>query len=565
MPGQLEVGVGFHSSQGKRPRNEDYAGVYLGTPGQRARFGVVGALADGVGGAKGGRIAAETAVRGFIDAYLALPETIGVRRAAARSLESVNRWIFEQGRADPLLEGMATTFTGLILRARRAHIVHVGDTRLYRLRGGQLRSLTRDHVVDRPDMSHILTRAVGTEESIRADYAVEVVQIDDRYLLCSDGTHGVLRDRQIVEILIASGGPDEAARRLVDAALAAGTQDNATALIVDIIGLPATEHAELEEALANLPILAPPKSGQIIDDYLLCETLADGNYTRVFRAVDQADGRVVVLKFPKPGMAEEPSLRSAFLRELWIPSRVRSPWIGETIDPVPDRRTRLYSIMPFYAGETLAQRIGRSPKPSFTEGSSIAIKLAKAVASLHRAGIIHRDLKPENVILQSDGGVKLIDLGVAHLPHLADFPSGERPGTPSYMAPELFDGHASDERTDLFALGVTIYRIFSGGAYPYGEIEPFSRPRFGRPVSLARLRPDLPVWLEPVLFRAIATTPDERFADVVELAFELENGLTRSPAIGRRRRSLYDRNPLLFWQAATLILAALLIAILALR
>jgi serine/threonine protein phosphatase PrpC len=565
MAGQLEVSVGLFSAQGKRPRNEDYAGVYTGTPGQRARFGMVGALADGVGGAKGGRVAAETAVRGFIDAYLALPETIGVRRAAARSLESVNRWIFEQSRVDPMLDGMATTFTALILRARRAHIVHVGDTRLYRLRDGQLQSLTRDHVMDRPDLAHILTRAVGTEESIRADYAIEAVQIDDRYLLCSDGIHGALRDRQIVEILIASGGPDEAAWRLVDAALAAGTQDNATALIVDVISLPPTEHAELEEALANLPILAPPKSGQIIDDYLLGEMLGDGNYTRVFRAVDQTDGRAVVLKFPKPGMAEEPSLRSAFLRELWIPSQVRSPWIGETIDPAPDRRTRLYSVMPFYAGETLAHRIGRSPRPSFTEGSMIAIKLAKAVASLHRAGIIHRDLKPENVILQADGGVKLIDLGVAYLPHVADFPASERPGTPSYMAPELFDGGASDERTDLFALGVTIYRIFSGGAYPYGEIEPFSRPRFGRPASLARLRPDLPIWLESVLLKAIAIAPDERFADAVELAFELEHGLTRSPTIRPRPRSLYDRNPLLFWQAATLLLIVLLIAIVALR
>src|SRR5208283_1555122 len=123
----------------------------------------------------------------------------------------------------------------------------------------------------------------------------------------------------------------------------------------------------------------------------------------------------------------------------------------------------------------------------------------------------------------------------------------------------------SDERSDLFSLGVTIYRMFAGGAYPYGEIEPFSRPRFGRPAPLARLRPDLPVWLDPVLAKAIAPLPGDRTADAVELVFELENGLSRGSGAALRPRPLYARNPLLFWQAATLILAALLVAVLALR
>ncbi len=145
------------------------------------------------------------------------------------------------------------------------------------------------------------------------------------------------------------------------------------------------------------------------------------------------------------------------------------------------------------------------------------------MATLHRAGIIHRDIKPDNVILLAGGGLRLVDLGVARVPLLEDFPAQDIPGTPSYMAPELFGGRAGDEFSDLYALGVTVYRMFTA-AYPYGEIEPFSRPRFGKPVSLSRYRPDLPAWLDAVIGKALPVDPTQRFGDVIEFAHELENG-----------------------------------------
>ena len=163
--------------------------------------------------------------------------------------------------------------------------------------------------------------------------------------------------------------------------------------------------------------------------------------------------------------------------------------------------------MPFYEGETLEQRLNRSPKLSLSEGIGIATKLARAVATLHRAGIIHRDIKPDNVILLTGGGLRLVDLGVARVPLLEDFPAQDIPGTASYMAPELFSGRAGDEFSDLYALGVTMYRTFTA-AYPYGEIEPFSRPRFGKPVALSRYRPDLPAWLDAVIGKALARRSD---------------------------------------------------------
>jgi hypothetical protein len=127
------------------------------------------------------------------------------------------------------------------------------------------------------------------------------------------------------------------------------------------------------------------------------------------------------------------------------------------------------------------------------------------------------------------------------------------------MAPELIEGRPGDEKSDLFALGVTLFRMFTRH-YPYGEIEAFSRPRFLRPpASVAEFRPDLPAWLDQVLLRLIAVRPENRFDDALECLFALEHGeLHASP--GRPRwRPLIERNPLRFWQTVSAVLAALLL------
>src|SRR5580658_276489 len=142
----VKASVGFASEAGPRPRNEDFAGAVLGSELPEPRRDVVSAIADGIGGAKGGRVAAEMAVRGFLDGFCDLPETMEVRRAGARILNSLNNWIYAQGQRDAKLAGMGCTFTALVLRGRVAHVLHVGDTRVYRLRGDRLTCLTIDHV-----------------------------------------------------------------------------------------------------------------------------------------------------------------------------------------------------------------------------------------------------------------------------------------------------------------------------------------------------------------------------------------------------------------------------------
>ena len=563
---RLEFRFAIATERGARECNEDYAACYTGSRDQQARFGAVAVVADGVGGAKGGRVAAELAVRAFIDGHLSQNEMLGIQRNCARTVEAINRWINSLGRRDSTLAGMACTLTALILRGRQAHVIHVGDSRAYRLRDARLDRLTTDHTMG-GGSAHMLTRAVGAEASVRIDYAVDAMRIYDRYLLCSDGIHGGVPDRRIAEILARRSAPQEAARDLVKAGLASGTADNATALVIDIIGLPAASQADLELASASLPLLAVPKAGAVVDGFALQAMLADGRYTRVFTADDHIEQRCVIMKFPKPVPDAEGVLRAALLREAWIASRVRSPFVGEVLEVSAQRQTGLYAVLPFYEGETLEARLMRAPPLSLITGLDYAIKLAKGVAALHRAGVVHRDIKPDNVILEAirdhqPPGLKLIDLGVARLPHMEDLPAQHAPGTPSYMAPELFAGAAGDERSDQFALGVTIYRMFTR-AYPYGEIEPFSRPRMKKAKPLLAYRPDLPAWLDQAIARATAVNPDDRFEDVFEFIFELEHGAMRAAPGAPRRQPLYERNPLLFWQVTCALLAMALVASLA--
>src|SRR5580698_504496 len=156
----VKASIGFASEKGPRQRNEDFAGAVFGWELTPPRRDVIAVLADGIGGAKGGRVAAETAGRGFLDGFCDLPETMAVQRAAAAIIAALNGWIYAQGHRDAALAGMGCTFTALVLRGRVAHVLHVGDSRAYRLSGGRLACLTVDHV---QKTTGALTRAVGVE------------------------------------------------------------------------------------------------------------------------------------------------------------------------------------------------------------------------------------------------------------------------------------------------------------------------------------------------------------------------------------------------------------------
>ena len=196
LPHKLCLKAGLCTETGGRERNEDYAAICW-APDFQAGPSAVAAIADGVGGASGGRVAAELAVRSFIDGQFGLSELLGVRRTAIRSLDAINDWIHSIGRRDAELAAMASTFTALVFRGRRGFLMHVGDTRLYRLRDNSLELLTIDHTFRLPGYHHVLTRAIGAEASVKVDYSEILLSEYDRYLLCSDGIHACLDDNRI--------------------------------------------------------------------------------------------------------------------------------------------------------------------------------------------------------------------------------------------------------------------------------------------------------------------------------------------------------------------------------
>jgi serine/threonine protein phosphatase PrpC len=559
----VKATVGFASETGPREKNEDFGGAVFGYELPKPRRDIVAAVADGIGGAKGGRVASETAVRGFLDGFCDLPETMEVRRAAATVLNSLNNWIYALAKRDNKLAGMGCTFTALVLRGRVAHIVHVGDSRAYRLRGDRLALLTADHVRESTSgRSNILNRALGVEAELRVDYAAQPVALHDRFLLCSDGVHAFLTQDHIADILRQRSASDDTARALATAALQAGSTDNCTALVVDVVDLPKADSAEVGADIMQLPLIPTPIDGQTVDGFVLKVLMSDGRYTRLFGAFDEVEGGEVALKFPKPQVAAVATYHAAFVREAWVGARVNSPYVGRVIELPPGRQTCLYTVMPLYQGELLSTRLARRPLIGLEEGRNISIKLARAVAALHRAGIIHRDIKPDNVILQTEGSLKLIDLGVVRVPGLEDFPAEDIPGTLAYMAPEMRSGEEKgNEQTDIYALGVTMFRALTG-EFPYGNIDAVNPPRRDRPIPLADLRPDLPAWLQEVLSRAIALDPAARFRDVTEFAVEMEAGPERAPEAARRPQTLYERAPVQFWQGVAAILALVVLFLL---
>jgi len=559
----IKISVGFVSETGPRKRNEDFGGAVFGPELPVPRRDVVAAIADGIGSTKGGREAAEIAVRGFLDGFCDLPETMEVRRAAAIVLNSLNGWIHSQGQRDPALMGMGSTFTALVLRGRIAHVLHVGDTRAYRFSRDRLTLLTEDHIrQDGTGRSSTLVRALGVETEVRLDYTSQVVAQHDRFLLCSDGVHAFLPAEAIADILRERVSSEDTARALVAAALDAGSNDNCTALVLDVVGLETAQSADIGANIVELPLNAVPQGGETIDGFVLKVLLSEGRYTRLFGAEDEVEGGEVALKFPKPLVASVDTYRAAFVREAWVGARVTSPWLGHVIELPPGRQSCLYTVMPLYQGELLETRLTRRPALGLEEGRNIATLLARAAGALHRAGIIHRDIKPDNVILEREGSLKLIDLGVVRVRGMEDFPPQDIPGTPAYMAPEMFDGEAGNEATDIYALGVTMFRAFAG-EFPYGNADATGRPRRDRPTPLSALRPDLPAWLQAALGRAIARDPADRFRDMAEFAVEMEAGPARAPLEPPRPRTLLERNPVRFWQGVAALLAlALLVSLL---
>lgn len=233
-----------------RENNEDKFEYFLAEDERTlAARGSVFLVCDGMGGHAAGQIASELAAKTFIDVYLNHPAA-DAAVAMASAAVAANRFVYDVAQSVPGRRGMGTTLSGLILLQDQAFTVQVGDSRVYRLRGGELRQLTGEHTwieeavsqgwVSREDAAvhpnrHMLLRAVGAEPNVEPEVRAEEAQVGDVYLLCSDGLTNHVGDEQIAET-IGKFGPSEACWKLVSAALLDGGSDNCTAMVVRLDG-----------------------------------------------------------------------------------------------------------------------------------------------------------------------------------------------------------------------------------------------------------------------------------------------------------------------------------------
>ena len=547
----LQIIIGQATESGARERNEDFCGAVTPEAEQLASKGVLLALADGVGGNAGGREAAEMTVRGVLTDYYATPDTWETTAALDKVLTALNRWVLSQAARQREMAGMATTLSLLVLRGKRYVIAHIGDSRIYRLRGGELQQLTTDHVWDRPDMRHVLKRAIGLDSQLQVDYAEGELQAGDVFALMSDGVWEKLGQLGIHEILGLYHSPKMAADDMVKRALAQGSQDNATALVVRIEQTGEEHLADLVAETRRLKVPPRLKVGEQLDDFEVLELLYESRASLLYKIKNLANGQVCVLKTLQPLLADDAESCNGLLNEEWLGKRVVSRYFVQVLPVAAERRSCLYYVMSWHPGATLQQKLDIGQHFSAAEVGNIGIRLAKGLGALHRLNIVHRDIKPANLHQGDDGKLRILDLGVALNPNSSNTVTTGNPGTPSFMAPELFRGETANTQSDLYAAGVTLYHLLTRH-YPYGEIEPFQRPRFGDLVPPTRYRPDIPQWLENIILKAVARDPRQRFETAEEMLLALEVG-ERKPLLTPSREPLAERDPLLMWQGIALL------------
>lgn len=541
MPLQLTTGEA--SATGPRSENQDALRVVTPAPALAASKGHLLALADGVSQCADGGLAARATLQALALDYYATPETWPVAQSLDRLLLAHNRWLQAAGGGQPLL----TTLTALVLRGRRFTLAHVGDCRAYRWHAGKLQRLTSEHVWEQEGMQHVLKRALGLDQHLVMDYLDGDLQAGESFLLVSDGVWAVLNDSIIRSILEAEPEPQAAAAALVGAAHRAGSQDNASALLVRIDALPESSLADALARLQQWPLPPRLRDGQSFEGWQVERLLGESRQSLLYRVRD-GQGRPWLLKTLTPALAEDPHTQQALLLEEWFLRRVAGRSFPEVHGLA--QRQHLYFVMREYAGQTLAARLEQQGPLPLADWLALARSLLRALGQLHRRNILHRDIKPENLLVGADGELRLLDFGLAYCPGLSEDEAHSLPGTPSYIAPEAFAGQPPDERQDLFAAGVTLYRLLTGH-YPYGEVEAFQQPPSRAPTPASRYRPDLPAWLDEILLKALANNPAQRFETTEEWLLALDQGERRAQDLPAR--PLLEREPLKFWRGLALV------------
>ena len=281
-------------------------------------------------------------------------------------------------------------------------------------------------------------------------------------------------------------------------------------------------------------------AGQTLDRrYRVGKRLGEGGMSYVYRAEEIETGRQVAVKILLPRLSRDPASVERLRREATIAMRLDHPNVcpilrmGETADRL------IYLVMPFLEGEPLSEHETRSGPFSAADGVPLLVQICRGLQHAHELQIIHRDLKPENVMLvpqQEDGQeyrAVVMDFGLAKERRAGAevaklTATGIVLGTPEFMSPEQIRGKPLDGRSDVYALGVLAFELFTGQLpFPGKSAQETMIARLrGAPAKLRDVRPELPAKLEAVLLKALAIDPAQRYGSMDEMAHALDASVT---------------------------------------
>jgi serine/threonine-protein kinase len=269
--------------------------------------------------------------------------------------------------------------------------------------------------------------------------------------------------------------------------------------------------------------IADPRLGTCVGEKWRLDRVLGAGGAAVVYAATHRNGNVVAIKILRPHLVGDPDLVGRFTREGHVGNRIAGPGVVRTLDDGTTEDGLPFLVMEMLRGESLAERIATQGRLSTGEAVRILDAVLAVLALAHAVGLVHRDIKPENVFLTEEGGVKLLDFGIAGVRGLhtrGETLAGTVLGTPAFMPPEQARGHWQevDARSDLWAAGATFFRMVTGrylreAGNAVEELTAALCPL----APMVELAPDVPQAFGAFLDKALAHDPGRRFVDALAM------------------------------------------------